>query len=462
MDPWLLIAAAPWVAIAMFLAARYPVVSIGVLFVIVWTGGSLVGYGLVPDSVPEVASMAIVSSLFTAVVIRREAVGKGLRFPAGGLFALFGVITLASALFNGTEWLRVGLFARYFLVPVAFFLVVTNEQISQRDFSRLNKLVAAIVLLQVPVATWKFLFVPDPTAQRFGEFGSETFTGTYATHGGASSVLIPLIAIGFLAPAFLRDRRWTYAVASVLFVWFSIVGSKRAIVFVLPVFLAILLLVSARRLDIDFGSVAVGTALVTAAVYAMVVFNYTLTPQQQTGGSFDPSFVFEYARNYTMLSIEIDGVVYSAGRVLSTVTLISYLLASSTGHLILGYGPGLAVKSGIVEDNYREVFLGAGIEDGITGWIWTTLQVGFLGSAVFVAFVVALGVLVYRALRDTEDEHRRVLTIGALGLIIVFLFDFLIYSEAVLRSEYLNLLVFYGVGQVLRPAEPDAAELTAQ
>ena len=414
------------------------------VFILAWTGESLIGYGLVPDHIPNLLFIYIILIMLTNVLMTGSKRNNKFYVPGFLVILAFLSICLLSAIINNVDYLRTIFFIRYFILFYIFFLCVLNSDFKEKEIKKINKFLIFLLIIQIPVATIKWLIFP-----RYGEFGQESFTGTYATHGGGLHVLIPLIAIGFIIPLYINKKRKIFILLFLAFIWFSLIGAKRATLFVLPLFILCVMYMMKYKFKFRFTRIALIMILVVVTTILVVRLNPTLNPQAKIGGSFDLKYLINYTTSYTTGQGYVEGEWYATGRYAATITMIKYLTNSKLENFLFGYGPGIALKSGIIEDTYRSTFLSFGIEDGITGFVWLSAQIGVLGTLLFLFFLFYLFKKVLYVYKKQKDPYWRILSIGTLGVFLVFFFDFLFYSDAFLRAASLLTIFYYLVAVAL-------------
>jgi len=414
-----------------------------IIFILAWTGESLIGYGLVPDHIPNLLFIYIIMIMFVKALMPGSKGKYNFYTPGLAIILLFISICFLSAIINSIDYLRTIFFMRHFILFYMFFLCILNSDLKEREIKRLNKFLIFLLVIQIPVATIKWLIIPHP-----GEFGQESFTGSYAVHGGVLHVLIPLIAIGFIIPMYINKKRKIFILLFSGFIWFSLIGAKRALFFVLPLFILCILYLISHKFQFKFKISKIVTIMVLMAtvIYVGIRLSHTLNPEGRVGGSFSLKYVINYFINYTTgRDFLMDGDQYATGRYAATTTMVKYLTDSKIENFLLGYGPGIALKSGLIEDNYRSTFLSFGIEDGITGFVWLSAQIGIIGTISLLYLLFYLFKKVLDVYKRQNTVYWKIFLVGTLGAFIVFFFDILHYSDDFLRQEALLSIFYYFV-----------------
>ncbi len=440
LDMLFMLNALVWFVLITVLGIKSIVLSLVLILTIAWTAESLIDYGILPDNIPDVIFIYVILLLFTRMIFNRRKHDHSLRLPGLPMFLGFLGVSYLSALLNDIEFLRYLLYVRHFTMFYIFFLGMININMSEIEIKKINKYMVFIFILQIVVATGKWLVFPHTA----GQFGQESLTGTYATHGGVFHTLLPLMAMAFIIPAYFTYGKKIFVVLFWSFIWFSMIGQKRAIIFILPLFALYILYIMRGRFKVDFNFVKLFTIVTSVglAMFLIITVNHTLNREETIGGSFDLQYVLDYAQKYTTGQSTIGNTEYAAGRYAATTAIIDRI-RSEPLHLLLGYGAGIGLRTGIVENRFHESFLSFGIEDGITGFVWVVAQIGILGVFFLMAFIFKLFRIVFQSYKSCTDDYWKIFFVGTLGNFGVFAFDFLAYSDSFVTNETLLVTFFY-------------------
>ena len=415
-----------------------------VVILITWIGGSLAAYGLIPTNSNDLILVVITSLSIASKAFE----GRAIKMPFISFFLGMFIISIISTYLNETGLVRFLLYHRYFLQYYLILVFFVNSDLDDSNLVELNRLFVYVLLLQIIVATMKWGLIDLGSDQ----FGDESFGGTYALNDGSASLLITLIAFSFLLPAYLLTSSKKYLFFILLFIWFVMIGSKRAIIVMLPLMtLFIYMLLSKQKLNIKpilatiiilFGSIGLITSL-----------NETLNPQGVKGGSaLDINFIKQYIIDYSfgtgyfMPGDEFGGVrvqgYYSEGRLSTPIVLFRHL--SDQGKLFTGSGTGVAVNSGRIDSSAEAYFQSIGIKTGISGFTWVSAQIGYIGGLIFTFFLLRVFWITWSKYSSSEHNNSdSVYLIGLLGFLLVFLFDYMLYSQSMIRGEWYYSLLFY-------------------
>ena len=438
----------PWLLLVTVIVLKSTYFNIITLFIITWFGESFVGYGLVPDGMPDILMIYVIFLMCTKILIKEhQTINYYNTLPGMYIFLFFLAISIVSAIINQTHIINYLLFNRSFLFPFLFFMALFYTSLTANDIQKINKFIIYLFLLQVIVSTFKWVITP----MTVGEFSQESIaSGTFESSGGTFATLIPLITFGYIITSYFITKKKKYLFALLAFIWFGILGSKRALVFIIPVFIVIILYYIKSKMKLSLDKTIPVLIIVLLLIISIVFINHTLNPEQKIGGSIDIKYIYNYARYYTTVGSIIDNQYFTQGRVASTVKMINNLFSAQTKHILFGYGPGTAIDSQFTQSTHREFFLMQGIEDGITGAIWMMAQVGLLGVVSFFMFLIVILRHLTKILSESTNQYQITLLITTIITLFVFLFDFLIYSEIFIRTENLLILFYYLLGISLK------------
>ena len=140
------------------------------------------------------------------------------------------LISACSIAVNGTEFTQAIFSLRLLYRFYFFYLGITLLDFDDNSLRKINRFVAILLLLQLPVVAIKFYI-----------YGiAEKTQGAY-TMDGSMTTMIPIVVIFYLAAYYClyRPKLW-FILTGIGFVLWSIVGAKRAVFFLYPFqFLAI-------------------------------------------------------------------------------------------------------------------------------------------------------------------------------------------------------------------------------
>jgi hypothetical protein len=158
------------------------------IFVIGFFGNLLTDYQILPPEAKLISELSVYL-LFCYSLINRSNKHPQFCFHLLNFYFAFLLIAISSAFLNGYMNQRLIIGLRPILRFYFFYLALLNLNISENQYKKINKMIFVLFILQLPAS-----------AIRFQQYGiSELTIGTYASHGGGLTPVIPIVALGFLS-----------------------------------------------------------------------------------------------------------------------------------------------------------------------------------------------------------------------------------------------------------------------
>jgi len=212
-----------------FIMLKSNKVALGLIFTLAFTRVLFHFAGLprmVPSILTEVCVLAFLSkALYTRLYIQRRPL------CTTGLYPMLGIllISVISFLVNRSEVLPAVFFLRQIFIFYLFFLALMNIDLTEQTIRTINRYVILLFLVQLPAGVLKYILIGQ----------QELWAGTVSWQAGQFGTTLPLFAIAFLiAYYFTKGRSATFFFLYMGYVFFGIIGQKRA----LPVFIPTVLL----------------------------------------------------------------------------------------------------------------------------------------------------------------------------------------------------------------------------
>ena len=203
-------------------------------------------------------------------------------------FVIFTITFLATA-FNNHDYFFITFsqYSRYFII-FSMFLVLKMLLKNEEYRTFLDRLIRELFLLQVILSILKILTIGI----------QESVVGSVASQGGALATSLPILGFMFLwiSKRGHLDRNDWLLIVGLLFVGF--VSNKRAIWYVMP-FVIILFMFYVPKRKISRRLIILSLFAGPLVFYMGLRLNPTLNREGRMWGSFDPSYAYDYARQYT-------------------------------------------------------------------------------------------------------------------------------------------------------------------
>jgi hypothetical protein len=336
------------------------------------------------------------------------------------VFFLFSISFFCSALINNDYFnLTFSQFGKY-ITPICLFYVLHRILIKSPDaFSTLNSLFFSLLSIQIILSFVKIITIGF----------KESTVGSIAYDGGGPAAILPILGFILLwldKKGNFTRKDWIY---TLLLFLIGIVSFKRAILFIMPVFIFLFMYYVPRRLKAKH--LLYGLPLLPLIFYIGVRLNPTLNKESKIGGSFDFHYVLDYAQKYSFgKTSQSSGVQLGQGRGGATLLLISKLFNDQSLSSKDMWGIGL---KGVYTTDYEEFEKNnyeVNSKGSITGVFQSYLTAGFVGVMVTILLIISIAGLIL------EPRIRIVVAL-------LLFWDYLFYSGLILRTQSLFVLLFF-------------------
>lgn len=363
--------------------------------------------------------------------------------PGIYLFLLFALMSALSLIFNGTSLVLCLFFLQSTMIGYIYFLVIFNEN----DLSLINSVcryIKYVFGVQIIAILIKFFIIG------ISESGS---IGTMSLTSGSLSAIFPLFVISVIMPFWLYGKTSTisFIVLATGFWVFGIIGDKRALLWMYPMFIAILLLFFLLQERTRWAKVIRNFAIIGL----MGVFSFyfaarllpTMNPEREVWGSFDIEHIFGASQNY---ALEQNRDRDQEGRLSAWQYLPMHLQSKGDLSFLLGDGPGILIATSFRNSNLSDLSESELFEQlydlsyGVrVGFLWIMAQVGFLGVVSYIFFIMSI-------IRKALKNDNKIMSLIIKGVICVVVFDFFLYSYTYVAEMQINALVFLILGITMK------------
>jgi hypothetical protein len=358
-----------------------------------------------------------ISRFFVSLIIIRLLFSKKIPQPLFILSSIFLAISIISVVANEYfEMVPFFLFIFMALQGIFYFIVLINE-----DHNTMKKIVSYanfFILIQIPSVLIKFMIIG------ISEGGG---IGTMSRSAGSLSAIFPCVVITLIVSQYLHKKNIKWAFWLVVFVLFGIIGNKRVLIFLVPAIIWLVYLCNLAKFSevLKFESIII--LLVTILIiYGCIWIIPTLNPENKSFGKLDTEYTKKYIGDY----VTTDKNEYrrlELRRMAGLVYFLSYLKNKDTLTFFFGEGTGKLVQTAFRKQSASmpEVY---GVRyGGRMGIIWIYLQLGLLGTIVWLLFFLYIFYKIYKSRR------RDIYTNAAIVIFFVIMFDVFIYSCVTIR-----------------------------
>jgi hypothetical protein len=411
-----------------------------IILIIAFTGNSLVDYNIIPKSF-VLLTEGSVYLLFLGSLLASGKKRKNYNLDLIVPFILFVFAAFCSAIINNAlsylAIMSLRLVVRFYFLFLAFL----NMRLEEKQLTKFNKFIMYMFIIQLPTQAIKFYF-----------YGfSEDTIGTYGTHGGGLTTVIPLVALGyFFAYYSLYKKKLLYLILCAGFIAYGIIGLKLALLFLYPVSFIILYYLNVVkekgiRIPGDIYKVTV-IALLTAVVSVVIIKNQVRTNVgRQLGGKVNLSYALKSSLRYSteMKSGDPD---LAKGRIATTKMAVKFLLDDGFLTASFGYGPGIINKL-----RYSKKNIGYGNRTkaeriagsyGLTGVVHIMTEYGFVGLVIIVYIYLMFVKSSWNLYKIEKSPYWKAFTSGSLFFSFVAFFIFAFYNTTTIIGGTI-LPVFY-------------------
>jgi hypothetical protein len=413
----------------------------GVLLIALF-GGLIETLGI-PSYFTAASELFIVFLFLTSSFAKGNRSGYALHLWYLVLYML--LIAICSLIVNDSGSMRAIYSLRLLLRFYFFYLAVITLDLDDNIIKRINKVILIFLILQFPVIAYKFSI-----------YGiSEQTIGAYAKTGGAVTAILPVIVLFYCAGYYFlyhSDKR--YIILSIAFLIFSIVGKKRVVLFLYPAqFMAIYYYIYLKgkgvSLSRKMSAIFILAATIVVICSAILYINPTLNPEQKVGGSLDPGYAIDFAKDYTT---KINPYGYSTGRYATTTRIFRTLWEEGFVKIFFGIGPGMLTDSILDPEGQRENV--AMVKEqfkfryGLTAMTRIAIEYGVMGIITFAIILICFARMTWKLYESETDPYWRAFAAGSVGFAYSTIFFFFAYGDTILWGDTIPALYFWTMAVV--------------
>lgn len=415
---------------------------ISFIFILAFTKGALELIGL-NESFLQLAIEFLIVLLFLyslLTVIRNNIIIA----PALIINTFLFITILISYLLTDVNTMEMILFIRKFGIYYLFFYALFNLNLSTIDKEKLFKLILILFLIQIPAACIKLVVLGT----------QEKIVGTMSVMEGSLATLMPLMGISYLIANYLEFKKVKLIVLILLFIGIGLISNKMGILFYVIVLFVTLSYLYANKYSNTFINTIFIRKLFMISILSLVIFiafvslNPRANPEHKVGGSVDMNFLINFIIDYQYLDLK-GSRVEGDGRFEAPGVALDRLKKGGLVNVLFGFGPGDIVQSSY--SKYKNPLLqkyniGYG---GRIGLVWVLMQIGIIGTILFILFHIILYKKMMIVYHKEKDERMQILILSTLGLSIIYLLDFFTYSSLMIQNSGLAITYFFTIYYVL-------------
>jgi hypothetical protein len=245
--------------------------------------------------------------------------------------------------------------------------------------------------------------------------------------------------------------RFMYLLLGVGFVAWSILGMKKAVLFLYPLtFVGMYYIINfkGRSLRVAKHIIYLGLIIVLTISVSLLIlrFNRQLNPERKIGGTANLNYALEYSKKYTT-SKDLKHPTVATGRFSTLMSTFETLKKGGFGIFLFGYGPGAFTSSVISDWRDRRLFkFAAGY--GMTPLTYTGLEYGMSGIITYGLIIIIFLRMCWRYYSYETDPYWKAFSAGSLGLAFFMIFLFCAYNYISILGDSFPLMYFYIMGVI--------------
>lgn len=375
----------------------------------------------------------IIYFLFFIVVIKNVVIKKEGRFPFLLYVVMYVTISILSYSLNNVELFSMLMFFRWTLLSIIVFYIFFNIVFSESNYDLIKNYFILLFVSQLVVAIIKFCMIGI----------TEPYIGTMSYRSGSLTTCFSLMGISYAFTMYLYKKNLIYLIYILGFILFSIIGGKRATVFYIPLLLFVLycaynnMLLSKGFLEFKFVKPFLSIIiLIIGLSYLYITLTPSLNPEGKTGGSIDLNYVGNFLESYNFNKRGRYADYYGRGDAPGAVLR----LIRKEEKILLGFGAGDLVPNRYNNPHGLRLADFIGIKYNIgygarTGVLWMILQVGILGTSLYLLFYVLLFNQLRKRIKYYNDNDNKILGIILIGIFVIFILDYFTYSTVMIKSR---------------------------
>jgi hypothetical protein len=336
-------------------------------------------------------------------------------------WVLVGIIALGClSIANGSSALYPSFkgLLRHVGFPLLFLLILMAEP----DEKLMKKLVWGIILvafLQVAASIYQFGYYTFISHKPPGMRADYSGGLLGYSCGGYTAVFMAMafcIVIGFIL---VYGMRWYYLVGIIALALPIFLASARTGVFFFALGGLFMMLVAPLRKHAPFSK----RLLISVA---LIVILSGVIVSGVAGESFKVLTDFNYLYEYSMKQADS-----GLGR-LQAFDIVKSQLNNPITRLI-GLGPGKLTPTSIVQDKSSLIAQNTQLFQNVTGYAYTTIEIGFLGLILFIILYLRVYGFTRRFMKQVDDPFWEAVSLGFCGAIIIY----------IVSTVYVDSWIFY-------------------
>jgi hypothetical protein len=347
---------------------------------------------------------------------------------------------ILSAFINSNYGYQAVLSLRLVIRFYFLYLAIINLDLQEEKIYTINNILIFLFILQLPTQALKFYF-----------YGfSEDTIGTYGTHGGGLTTVIPLVALGYLIAFYcIYKKSIYYLILCGWFIAYGIIGLKLALFFLYPIsFFSLyyinVIKIKGIRITRDAYRIII-IAILIIGVGAIIIKHQARTNRERTvGGSVDLSYALKSSLDYTTRSRSSNEEL-ALGRVATTKMTLKYLLEEGFVNFCFGYGPGVINKHVHYTSKKKYATRVEKIAGsyGKTGAVYILSEYGIIGLILIIIIYSFFIKNCWKLYTKEKETYWKAFASGSFFFACVTFFIFITYNHLTVMGDTIVPVFFY-------------------
>lgn len=307
-------------------------------------------------------------------------------------------------------------FSQYFkyFLPVVIIIAFNHAVLRGIQIEKYYNLLLVLFKLQIAYSILKIFLIGF----------NEAVIGSVSLRAGSVATVLPIL--GFLIIWVANEKKFSKKewVFTILLIIIAVASNKRAIWFILPIFIAYFYFFLGKRISLSKTIIVLMVA--PLIFYFGVRFNPTLNKEGKIWGSFDLEYVFDYTDYYTTGGDRHRNTTVGYGRIGGNQVLLEEI-SKSPYELSSMFGHGLDQIYGTTYEEFDEDKYNLASKGATSGMGRFIIANGYLGALGLI--LIALAFCYY----IPELKIRLI-------MILFFIFDFYFYAGILFNSRTISVL----------------------
>lgn len=346
------------------------------------------------------------------------------------ILLLIFVCIISGVILNGLGYTEVFYFFRVLILPHYLYLIVIINEKDDAVVKFIMKIILMFFLLQIPASFVKYALVGD----------TEMYIGTVSLKEGSMTTIVALFGACYSIARYLYDKNPKYIILFILFVIFSQIGRKRAVLIYLPFIMGTIYFYFVLIKRMNFIKIIKKSfpiiLLSLVVMYSVIRLNPSFNKESKLGGSFDITYALDFVDYYNdnndnLRDLSRPQAMFYMFTYFANQDLVTILFGEGAGKLTFASSELFADDTKSPIEHYYGIRYG-----GRMAIIWIVAQIGLVGTLIFLSILYSM--LRYVLKQKVNNYHKMTF----LGLWLTIILDIFTYSMVSFNYFVINGVLF--------------------